>query len=128
MGQIGPNSSATFGSPNSDLKKFQICPNWGQSDPLWSQTYHSCPTGISPVLTCKQDLCLRSMAVYLIYLSRHFWLLTTWTNLSTFFVGTLNSYLFKILKSIYPELLHLQNNILDFLSAVTRKYFFPLNY
>ena len=24
----------------SDPKKPQICPIWGQSDPLWSQTYH----------------------------------------------------------------------------------------
>ena len=24
----------------SDLKKPRICPIWGQSDPLWSQTYH----------------------------------------------------------------------------------------
>ena len=24
----------------SDLKKSRICPIWGQSDPLWSQTYH----------------------------------------------------------------------------------------
>ena len=26
----------------SDLKKSRICPIWGQSDPLWSQTYHPC--------------------------------------------------------------------------------------
>ena len=25
----------------SDLKKPRICPIWGQSDPLWSQSYHS---------------------------------------------------------------------------------------
>ena len=31
------------GAPNalkSDLKKPRICSIWGQSDPLWSQTYH----------------------------------------------------------------------------------------
>ena len=31
------------GAPNalkSDLKKPRICPIWGQSDQLWSQTYH----------------------------------------------------------------------------------------
>ena len=26
----------------SDMKKPRICPIWGQSDPLWSQTYHPC--------------------------------------------------------------------------------------
>ena len=26
----------------SDLKKPGICPIWGQSDPLWGQTYHPC--------------------------------------------------------------------------------------
>ena len=26
----------------SDLIKPRICPIWGQSDPLWSQTYHPC--------------------------------------------------------------------------------------
>ena len=26
----------------SDLKKPRICPIWGQSDPLWSQTYQPC--------------------------------------------------------------------------------------
>ena len=34
---------APAGAPNalkSDLKKPRICPIWGQSDPLWSQTYH----------------------------------------------------------------------------------------
>ena len=36
--------------PKSDLKKSRTCPIWGlsdrgQSDPLWSQTYHPC-TGI----------------------------------------------------------------------------------
>ena len=36
-----------FGAPapnalKSDLKKPRICPIWGQSDPLWSQTYHPC--------------------------------------------------------------------------------------
>ena len=34
------------GAPNalkSDLKKLRICPIWGQSDPLWSQTYHPWP-------------------------------------------------------------------------------------
>ena len=33
------------GAPNalkSDLKNPRICPIWGQSDPLWSQTYHPC--------------------------------------------------------------------------------------
>ena len=33
------------GAPNaleSDLKKSRICPIWGQSDPLWRQTYHPC--------------------------------------------------------------------------------------
>ena len=33
------------GAPNalkSDLKKPRICPIWGLSDPLWSQTYHPC--------------------------------------------------------------------------------------
>ena len=24
----------------SNLKKSRICPIWGQSDPIWSQTYH----------------------------------------------------------------------------------------
>ena len=36
---------SAFGAPapyalKSDLKKPRICPIWGQSDPLWSQTYH----------------------------------------------------------------------------------------
>ena len=33
------------GAPNtlkSDLKKTRMCSIWGQSDPLWSQTYHPC--------------------------------------------------------------------------------------
>ena len=39
------NSDSRFRAPNalkSDLKKPRICPIWGQSDPLWSQTYHPC--------------------------------------------------------------------------------------
>ena len=32
----GPNAL------KSDLRKSRICPIWGQSDPLWSQTYHPC--------------------------------------------------------------------------------------
>ena len=55
VGQIGPQmgqircffisdfSAFGAGAPNalkSDLKKTRICPIWGQSDPLWSQTYH----------------------------------------------------------------------------------------
>ena len=36
---------SSFGAPapnalKSDLEKPRICPIWGQSDPLWSQTYH----------------------------------------------------------------------------------------
>ena len=52
VGQIGPKwdksgafsdqISVHFGSIElkSDLKKSRICPIWGQSDLLWSQTYH----------------------------------------------------------------------------------------
>ena len=48
MGQIRGFFRSDFsafgtGAPNalkSDLKKPRICPIWGQSDPLWSQTYH----------------------------------------------------------------------------------------
>ena len=48
VGQIGPQMGQirglfrSAGAPNalkSDLKKPRICPIWGQSDPLWSQTY-----------------------------------------------------------------------------------------
>ena len=50
MGQIRGffrSDFSTFGAgaPNalkSDLKKPRICPIWGQSEPLWSQTYHPC--------------------------------------------------------------------------------------
>ena len=53
VGQIGPKMGeiqeffrsdfSAFGAPapnalKSDLKKSRICPIWGQSDPLWSQT------------------------------------------------------------------------------------------
>ena len=34
VGQIGPKWD------KSDMKKPRICPICGQSDPLWSQTYH----------------------------------------------------------------------------------------
>ena len=37
------NNSPIAGAPNalkSDPKKPRICPIWGKSDPLWSQTYH----------------------------------------------------------------------------------------
>ena len=30
----------------SDMKKPRICPIWGQSDPLWSQTYHPWPSEV----------------------------------------------------------------------------------
>ena len=48
MGQIRGFFRSNFsafgtGAPNalkSDLKKPRICPIWGQSDPIWSQTYH----------------------------------------------------------------------------------------
>ena len=51
MGQIRDffrSDFSAFGAPapnalKSDLKKPRICPIWGQSDPLWSQTYHPCP-------------------------------------------------------------------------------------
>ena len=61
MGQIGPqigqirdffrSDFSTFGAgaPNalkSDLKKPRICPIWGQSEPLWSQTYHPADDGV----------------------------------------------------------------------------------
>ena len=57
VGQIGPKSdkSGTFSEQTSvhfgllsknvlksDLKKYQICPIWNQSDPLWVQIWHSC--------------------------------------------------------------------------------------
>ena len=50
MGQIRGFFRSDFsalgaGAPNaleSDLKKPRICPIWGQSHPLWSQTYHLC--------------------------------------------------------------------------------------
>ena len=34
--RLAPNGT------NLDLKKPRICPIWGQSDPLWSQTYYPC--------------------------------------------------------------------------------------
>ena len=40
-------------SLNSDLKKTRICPIWGQSDPIWSQTYHPCVLGTTMVVMCK---------------------------------------------------------------------------
>ena len=45
VSQISPkwDKYGNPGAPNaleSDLKKPRICPIWGQSDPLWSQTYH----------------------------------------------------------------------------------------
>ena len=45
MGQIWTFSDQISTEPNvlkSDLKKSRICPIWGKSDPLWSQTYHPC--------------------------------------------------------------------------------------
>ena len=44
VGQFGSKRDNSS-EPNvlkSDLKKSRICPIWGQSDPLWSQTYHPC--------------------------------------------------------------------------------------
>ena len=39
---VGKYSDMQTGLQNvlKSLKKSQICPIWGQSDPLWSQTYH----------------------------------------------------------------------------------------
>ena len=42
VGQIGPKWEGVPNALKSDLKKPQICPICGQSDPLWSQTYHPC--------------------------------------------------------------------------------------
>ena len=50
MGQIRVffrSDFSAFGVMKSDLKKPRICPIWGQSDPLWSQTYHPCCTALS---------------------------------------------------------------------------------
>ena len=57
MGQIRGFIRSDFsafgaGAPNalkSDLKKPRICPIWGQSDQIWSQTYHPCFRYIAPV-------------------------------------------------------------------------------
>ena len=38
----------------SDLKKPRICPISGQSDPLWSQTYHPWCRAIDPRVTCRR--------------------------------------------------------------------------
>ena len=35
----------------TDMKKSRICPIWGQTDTLWSQTYHPCS-----VLTLSRDV------------------------------------------------------------------------
>ena len=37
---FGSESSESQNLLESDLKKSQICPIWGQSDPLWSQTWY----------------------------------------------------------------------------------------
>ena len=41
--RLAPNCT----NPNLIWKKPRICPIWGQSDPLWSQTYQSCSTSMS---------------------------------------------------------------------------------
>ena len=50
VGQIGPkwDQSGAFSDQISVHLAPRICPIWGQSDPLWSQTYHPC--------TERQDL------------------------------------------------------------------------
>ena len=58
MGQIRGffrSDFSAFGAPapnalKSDRKKPRICPIWGQSDPLWSQTYHPCLVDSSGIL------------------------------------------------------------------------------
>ena len=37
--RLAPNGTIEPNVLKSDMKKFRICPIWGQSDPLWSQTY-----------------------------------------------------------------------------------------
>ena len=49
------------GAPNalkSDLRKPRICPIWGQSDPLWSQTYHP---WVEPSGRCGESSKLRGV-------------------------------------------------------------------
>ena len=54
MGQIRDffrSDLSAFGAPapnalKSDLKKPRICLIWGQSDQLWSQTYHPWSGGV----------------------------------------------------------------------------------
>ena len=50
------NFSPAPNALKSDLKKPRICPIWGQSDPLWSQTYN-------PWLKCSPEYWHLSVAV-----------------------------------------------------------------
>ena len=63
------------GAPNtlkSDLKKPRICPIWGQSDPLWSQTSHPwLTTEIHelPVPVCTLDLIVFFLVLFCLSVS-----------------------------------------------------------